>query len=72
MDERSRKWIEAAKTLCADRNAKVVCPECSVGTLFTRDEKFGEDKIDIYMICDSCKQHNVLTTSIDSLAKRNK
>lgn len=71
MDQRSKKWIEAAKTLCADPGAKVVCPECSVGTLFTKDEKFGEDKIDRYMICDTCKHHNVLTMSIDMLTKPN-
>jgi hypothetical protein len=43
-----KKWRDAANTLATDTNAKVKCPECNIGTLFVKDESFGDDKIDRY------------------------
>jgi len=61
MQENTKLWIEAAKILATNPTAKVSCPVCKIGTLNVKDESFGNDKIDRYMLCDSCGQHNVLT-----------
>lgn len=61
ISEYARLWIEAAKILGANPQAKVTCPSCAIGILNVKDESFGEDKIDRYMFCDSCGKSNVMT-----------
>jgi hypothetical protein len=60
-----KKWIDAAKILEANPIEKVICPECNIGCLTVIDEIIkGYNKLDRYLICDTCKKRNVLTMSI--------
>jgi hypothetical protein len=59
--EYMKLWMEAGKTFVLNPDANVTCPECKTGTLIIKDEPFGSEKIDRYMICDSCGHHNVMT-----------
>ena len=63
MDNKIRKWIEAANILRENIYAQVVCPECGVGHLFVKDELIPtwENKLDRFMICDHCGKYNILT-----------
>lgn len=62
MEEKTRKWIEAANMLIENPTAKVVCPECEKGFLQVKDEPIEIwKKLDRYLICDSCGKWNVIT-----------
>jgi len=61
MDVKLERWIEAAKKLVNNPNAKVSCPECNTGTLAVIDEPFGTEKIDRYLVCGTCGKYEVLT-----------
>jgi uncharacterized protein with PIN domain len=66
IEERLRKWREAAKAFSNDIHAMVICPECNEGHLFIKDEIIEQwNKLDRYMICDSCRRWNVLTMHVD-------
>jgi len=66
MNEKGKKWIEALKQFHIDPNVKVICPECDKGHLILKTEPFGDDKVDWYMICDSCGNYNVATKSLSN------
>jgi len=62
MEEKTKKWIEAAKILGINPAAEVVCPECGVGKLLCKDEPIEIwGKIDRYLVCDNCGKWNVMT-----------
>ena len=62
MTETRRLWLDAAKILAENPEAVVNCPECEKGKLKTKDEEIKEwDKIDRYLICDTCGRYEVLT-----------
>jgi DNA-directed RNA polymerase subunit RPC12/RpoP len=63
MDEKIKKWVNAANILGKHPKAKVICPECGNGYLTTKDELIDDwpDKIDRYMICSYCGKYNILT-----------
>ena len=61
--ESSILWVEAAKKAIANPKAILACPECKTGKLVVKDEPFGENQIDRYLICDNCGVHNVITMS---------
>lgn len=65
MSETYKKWIAAAKAFEDDPNAKVKCPECSIGELFIKDEIALEHrKLDRYLICNYCGKWNVISKPI--------
>lgn len=65
MNERIRLWVEVATALGKDPFAVVKCPECRVGTMFVKDELITDwNKLDRYIICNACKQYNVMTMAI--------
>lgn len=37
MNEKSNKWLEAAKVLAKDVNEKIICPECGISHLVVKD-----------------------------------
>jgi len=56
------KWIEAGKTLAADRDAKVICPECGNAFLEVTDVIWPDrTHLDRHMRCPACASYNVLT-----------
>jgi hypothetical protein len=65
MTEASKRWIEAAKVLAADKTATVACPECREGTLRVIDERFSfgvlTGMVDRYLTCDLCGKWEVVT-----------
>jgi hypothetical protein len=65
ISERTKNWIEAARQLSINPKAVVICPECNSGYLQVKDELIEQwNKIDRYLICDTCGQYNVLTMSM--------
>jgi hypothetical protein len=65
MTPESQRWIDAAEKIAKDSNEKVQCPRC--GHEFLKIEKVpwpNFDKVDIYMYCEKCQAHNVLTSSM--------
>lgn len=57
----AKKWIEAAKILAADTTATYPCPECKMGNLHVlKDEQLWDNKIDRWIVCDSCKAYNTM------------
>jgi hypothetical protein len=65
IDKKSRKWIDALLQFEKDPQAKVSCPECDTGFLFVKDVPISQwNKIDKYLICDSCGKYNVATRSM--------
>jgi uncharacterized C2H2 Zn-finger protein len=64
MNDLSKRWIEAAKVLGKDSNAKVNCPKCASTFLTVFDVEItvlDKGKIDRYLKCPSCSASNVLT-----------
>ena len=62
MTELRTQWIEAAKKLISNPDAIVKCPECDQGTLKVIDVPIPDwNKIDRYVVCDSCGTKNVVT-----------
>ena len=63
MDDKKRKWINAANILRENVHAKIKCPECGVGYLYVKDELIPgwENKIDRFMICNHCSKYNIMT-----------
>lgn len=65
MEEKRRKWINAAKELSENGKALVLCPECEKGILRVKDEPIKEwQKVDRYLICDVCSKWNVITINV--------
>jgi uncharacterized protein with PIN domain len=64
-DKISRKWIDALLLFEKHPQAKIRCPECESGFLFVKDVAISQwNKIDKYLICDSCGKYNVATRSM--------
>jgi hypothetical protein len=62
MKATSSKWIEAAKTLGANPNAIVRCPEHDDDILLVRevDSPSEPGVFDRYLTCRGCGAHNLL------------
>jgi predicted RNA-binding Zn-ribbon protein involved in translation (DUF1610 family) len=56
------RWIEAGKTLAADPEVKVACPECGKADLRVTDYKNEENpaQFERIMQCPLCGARNVL------------
>jgi hypothetical protein len=63
MNEIATLWLEAAKVLAVNPNAIINCPACKIGKLLIKDEPFGKDQIDRYLICDACGKYETITMS---------
>ena len=65
MNEKLKRWLDALKEFEINPNAKIICPECNKGILILKDEPIkNTNKIDRYIICDSCGKWNVATKSL--------
>lgn len=65
MNEKRKKWLEAAKTLSVNKTANVNCPECQIGFLSVKDVLVKEsNQVDRYLVCDNCGKWNVITSEL--------
>jgi len=62
MNDETRRWIEAGKTIAVDANAKVLCPHCLSEFLEVRDfhNTSAPEEIERAMRCPVCGTRNAL------------
>lgn len=62
MKEETKVWLEAGRILEVNPKAIINCPHCNTGTLKVIDEPIKAwNKIDRYLLCESCGHWNVIT-----------
>jgi transcription elongation factor Elf1 len=63
MNQQTQQWLEAAKILAADHEAKVPCPSCGRGVLRVIDVEIPNKQgfFDRYLSCPECNERMVLS-----------